>query len=86
LVLEECGVSFEYLPGKKNDIADALSCLDIDDLKIQGAELLTFLSESKHSNNNIKFIMHTALIFKGQTRINGLREKEKGLPQPHYSI
>jgi hypothetical protein len=37
LLLEEYGVSFEYLPGKKqkNFVADALSCLDIDSLKIQ---------------------------------------------------
>jgi hypothetical protein len=37
LLLEEYGVTFEYLPGKKNVavIADALSRLDIDSLKIQ---------------------------------------------------
>jgi hypothetical protein len=35
LLLEEYGVTFEYLPGKKNVVADALSCLDIDSLKIQ---------------------------------------------------
>jgi hypothetical protein len=28
------GFSFEHLPGKKNVVADALSGLDIDDLKI----------------------------------------------------
>jgi hypothetical protein len=37
LLLEEYEVIFEYLPGKKNvaAVADALSCLDIDSLKIQ---------------------------------------------------
>jgi hypothetical protein len=37
LLLEEYGVTFEHLTGKKqrNVIADALSRLDIDGLKIQ---------------------------------------------------
>jgi hypothetical protein len=37
LLLEEYGVTFEYLQGKipKIFVADALSCLDIDSLKIQ---------------------------------------------------
>jgi hypothetical protein len=37
LLLEEYGVAFEYLSGKKNvaTIADSLSRLDIDSLKIQ---------------------------------------------------
>jgi transposase InsO family protein len=30
--------------------------------------------------------MHTALIFKEQKRVNGLRVPEKGLSQPHYSM
>jgi hypothetical protein len=39
LLLEEYGVTFEYLPGKKQKnheiIADGLSILDIDSLNIQ---------------------------------------------------
>jgi hypothetical protein len=73
LLLEEYGVSFEYLPGKKNVayVVDALSCLDIDSLKIQEEteEVLTLLSRSENNDiNNIKLIipMHTALIFKEQ--------------------
>jgi hypothetical protein len=48
LLLEEYGVTFEYLLGKKNvdTVADTLSCLDIDSLKIQktSEEVLTLLS------------------------------------------
>ena len=51
-------------------------------MKIQEEEALALLSESEHSS--IKFPMHTALIFKEQTRIKGLREKE--LSQAHYSM
>jgi hypothetical protein len=43
LLLEEYGVTIEYLPGKKqkNVVADDLSCLDIDSLKIQEEEELS---------------------------------------------
>jgi hypothetical protein len=53
LLPKEYGVTFEYLPGKKNvaAVADALSCLDIDSLKIQEEEVLTILSGSE--NNSI---------------------------------
>jgi hypothetical protein len=60
LLLEEYGVSFEYLPGKKNviSVADALSRLDIDSLKIQEEEtkeVLTLLSGSENNSiSNIK--------------------------------
>jgi hypothetical protein len=35
LLLEEYGVTMEYLPGKEYVVADASSHLDIDELKIQ---------------------------------------------------
>jgi hypothetical protein len=72
LLLEEYGVSFEHLLGNRNVVVDALSRLDMDDMKIQEEEALTLLSESEQSN--IKFLMYTALIFKEQTRVIGLRE------------
>jgi hypothetical protein len=89
LLLEEYGVTFEYLPGKKNVVADALSCLEIDSLKIQEGEVLTLFSESENNSiSNIKYtiLMHAALIFKEQAKVKGLRLREKGLAQPHYSI
>jgi hypothetical protein len=59
LLLEEYGVTFEYLPGKKDEtvVVDALNRLDIDDLKIQEEtqEVLTLLSGSvNNSISNIK--------------------------------
>jgi hypothetical protein len=89
LLLEDYGVTFEYLPGKKNVIAGALSCLDIDSLKIQEEEVLTLLSGSE--TNSIIIIelttpMHTALIFKQQAKVKDIRLRDKGLAQPHYSI
>jgi hypothetical protein len=89
LLLEEYGVIFEYLPGKKNVVADALSRLDIDSLKIQEEEVLTLLSGSENSNiYNIKLTipMHTDLIFKEQAKVNQPGLREKGLAQPHFSI
>jgi hypothetical protein len=77
LPLEEYGVTFEYLPGKKNvgTVANALSCLDIDSLKIQEEEeVLTLLSGSENnsiSNFKITVPMHTALIFKEQAKVKG---------------
>jgi hypothetical protein len=49
LLLEEYGVTSDYLPWKmqKNVVADALSCLEIDSLKIQEEEALTLLSGSE---------------------------------------
>jgi hypothetical protein len=57
LVFEEYGVTFEYLPGKKNvaTVADSLSRVDIDRLKIQEEEVLTLLSRSENNSiSNIK--------------------------------
>jgi hypothetical protein len=74
LLLEEYGVTFEYLPGKKNvvTVANAQSCFDIDSLKIQEEEVLKLLSGSE--NNSIRNIkctipMHTASIFKEQAKV-----------------
>jgi hypothetical protein len=76
LLLEEYGVTFEYLPGKQrknvSTVADALSRLDIDSLNIQEEEVLTLLSGSENDSiSNIKFQnpMHTALIFKEQAKV-----------------
>jgi hypothetical protein len=93
LLLEEFGVTFEYLPGKKNVtyLADALSRLDIDNLKIQDSkeEVLTLLSGSENNSiSNIKLAipMHTVLVFKEQAKVKEPGLREKGLAQPHYSI
>ena len=77
LLLEVYGVT-----GKKNVLANALSCLDIDEIMIPQEEALTLLSEAEHSK--IKFLMHTALIFKEQIKVPGLRKK--GLSQPYYAM
>jgi hypothetical protein len=44
-ILEEYGVTFLCLSGReqKNIVADTLSCLDIDSLKIQEKEVLILL-------------------------------------------
>jgi hypothetical protein len=59
LLLEEYGVTFEYFPGKKQQyvVADVLSRLDIDSLKIQEnkEEVSTLLSGSENNSiSNIK--------------------------------
>jgi hypothetical protein len=89
LLLEEYAVTFEYLTGKKqkNFVADALSRLDIDSLKIQEEEVLTLLSGSENNSiSNIKFPMHADLIFKEQAKVKELGLREKGLAQPHYAL
>jgi hypothetical protein len=93
LLLEEYGVTFEYLPGKKNvrTVVDALSLLDIDGLNIQEEkqEALTLLPVSQNKSiSNIKLTvsMHTAMIFKEQAKVKNSGLREKGLAQPHYSI
>jgi hypothetical protein len=73
LLLEEYGVTFEYLPEKKNVVtfADALSRLDIDSLEIQEEEVLILLSGSENNSiSNIKLTipMHTDLIFKNKQK------------------
>jgi hypothetical protein len=71
LLFEEYGVTFEYLPGKKNILVDALSRLDIDSLKIQVEEAVTLLSGSENNSiSNIKLTipMHNALIIKEQAK------------------
>jgi hypothetical protein len=88
LLLEEYGVSFEYLRGKKNvgTATDVSSCLDIDSLKIQKEEVLTLLSGSENNSiSNIKWTIpiHTALIFKEQAKVKEIGLREKGLAQPH---
>jgi hypothetical protein len=97
LLFEEYGVTFEYLPGKKQknvaSVADALSHLDIDSLNIQEKEkeeeALALLSGSENNSiSNIKSTipMHTALIFKEQAKVKEPGFREKGLAQTHYSI
>jgi hypothetical protein len=55
LLLEEYGVTFEYLPGKKNIITDTLFRLDIKNLMIQEEEVLILLSGSENNSiSNIK--------------------------------
>jgi hypothetical protein len=90
LLLEEYGVTFEYLPGNKYVVVEALSRLDINSLKIQEEEeVFTLLSGSE--NNSISTIkltitIHTAMIFKEQAKVKDTRLREKELAQPHYSI
>jgi hypothetical protein len=54
LLLEEYGVTFEYLQGKtkKNVVTIASSRVDNDSLKIQEEESLTLLSESENSRTS----------------------------------
>jgi hypothetical protein len=93
LLLEEYGVTFEYLPEKiqKNVIADALSRLDIDSMNIQEKteEALKLLSGSENnsiSNINSSLPTHNELIFKEQAKFKKSGLREKGLDQPHLSI
>jgi hypothetical protein len=82
LILKEHGVIFEYLPGKNNvvAVADALSHLDIDSLKIQEEEASTLFSRSGNiSMINIELPMYNALIFKEQLNGNNQGIKRKRL-------
>jgi hypothetical protein len=67
---------------RKNVVADALSRLDIDSLKIQEEEVLTLLSGSKNNSiSNIKLTTptHTALIFKEQAKVKNLESRKNSL-------
>jgi hypothetical protein len=83
-----------WVSHRKNveDLADALSHLDIDDLKIKlnkWEEALTFLSGSESSiisNVKFKILIHASLIFKEQAKAKDTGLREKGLAQPHNSI
>jgi hypothetical protein len=73
------------------DVLDDLFRLDIDSLKIQEEteEVLTLLSGSEENSiSNIKFLIHTALIFreKSKHKLKQRRLREKGLVQTHYAI
>jgi hypothetical protein len=70
-------------------VADALSGLDIDGLRIQQEEAFTFLPETEHSSiefpmHHAPCTMHTVLIFKEQVKVQGLRGMESS--QPYYSM
>jgi hypothetical protein len=68
-------------------VADTLSLLEIDSLKIQEEEVLTLLSGSENNSiSNIKSPMYTALIFKEEAKVKEPELREKSLAQPHYSI
>jgi hypothetical protein len=94
LLLEEYRITYQYLPGKKQknvvSVADAVSCLEIDSLKIQEIkeEVSTLLSGSENSSISIiksTIPMHTVLIFKEQAKVKEPGLREKGLAQPHHS-
>jgi hypothetical protein len=91
LLLEEYGVTFEYLPGNKTVVADALPRIEIDSLKIQEEveeELKTHSGSECINISNIKFKnpMDTNLVLKELTKVKEQRLREKGLAQIHYSI
>jgi hypothetical protein len=80
LLLEEYGVTFEYLPGKKK-IMIALSRLDIDSLKIQdsrGRSVNTSLRIRKQQHQKYQMNNPNAYCLDLQ-RIQGTRIKRKGL-------
>jgi hypothetical protein len=92
-LLEEYGVTYEYLPREKNVavVVDGLSRIDIDSLKIQDSEeeVLTLLSGSENNSiTNIKssISMYTAMIFEEQAKVKEQGLGGKSLSQPHYSI
>jgi hypothetical protein len=95
LLLYQYGVTFEYLPGRKQKnvgiVEDGLSHHDIDSLKTQEEteEVLPLLSLSEKnsiSNINLTILMQTIVNFKEQGKVKKPGLREKGLAQPHYSI
>jgi hypothetical protein len=81
LLLEEYGITFGYLPRNKNVVADTLSHLEVNSLKIQEEVASTFIPGSENSSiSNIKIAIpiHTALIFNEQTKVNNQGIKRKG--------
>jgi len=46
-------VKFKYFPRKKNVVVNAFANLDIDDMKIEGEHVLSFLPESEIINIHI---------------------------------
>jgi hypothetical protein len=91
-LLEEYGLTFEYLPGNKNEAAvvDALSHHEIDSLKIQDKkeQVLTLPSGSDNSStSNIKFPINTSLIFKEQAEGKGFsRSENNGISNIKFTI
>jgi hypothetical protein len=72
-------------------VADPLYRLDIDSLKIQEEEVLTFLSGSENnsiSTIKLTFPMHTAycLDLQRTNKSQEIRIKRKGISPTHYSI
>ena len=57
--------------------------LEVADMKIHEEEALTLLSESEHSN--IKFTMHTALIFKDRIKVQDTERSNDLNPSTLYN-
>jgi hypothetical protein len=86
LLLVEYGVTFEYLPGKKNvaDVADALSRLDIDSLKIQERSIRSVttslrIRKQQHQQYQMDNPNAYCLDLQRTSKSKGIRIKRKGL-------
>jgi hypothetical protein len=82
LLLEEYGVQFQYIIGRKNVGFYALSRLDMRKLPQQWLKIATLLDTAMETNTKIP--MHIALIHQEQLKNRGL--KEKVTDKPHYSL